>query len=556
MFFLSFRRSQLALLLILALYVGLGLGLITDMGVVGEVAWVWMYGDPTGHHAAPPQTHTWGPFTAAATRPMETLQIGSFHLPLAVNSYTGGLADWPARIGASLGLSYDGTMIMNLIFGGILIALVHRFTRTHGSGIAASAAALLLATDWVFVFFRRALGGTELLLSAASLICLWALWDRRWAGGRHGLTALALGIGLGLTAKLTFILTLIPLAVTALIMRWDKPKMGPPLPDRWAPMALAVLAPLVPFLIGLLHHAQADLPALESHDHVHLQLERVWAALSGGPQPARESQAALLAWIGDPRSFLAAAWGASAPTWFSPLRFLGWVVIGAGVVTAWRDRDATPRLALARFCSVFLVTQVALTWGVARDLHHIAIATPTLMILAGLSLEALMGQWSPPRSNRRGLLVALVCLPWVILGIHSMSQTDASLQTIQRPTVSRSGQNALVGMLRTQGVKRLVTMDYESAGALDILAPEIEFKHGWSRIAAERKTALTSLLKEAKGSHLMVVPSAPPWTYNLKPREADLAKAAERADAVWEEVDRLPGDAAVLYRVESKKDRP
>jgi hypothetical protein len=111
-------------------------------------------------------------------------------------------------------------------------------------------------------------------------------------------------------------------------------------------------------------------------------------------------------------------------------------------------------------------------------------------------------------------------------------------------------------MLRTQEVKRLITMDYESAGALDILAPEIEFKHGWSRIAAERKTALDSLLNEAKGSHLMVVPSAPSWTYNLKPREADLAKAAELADAVMEEVDRLPDDAAVLYRVESKKDRP
>jgi hypothetical protein len=556
MFFLSFRRSQLALMLILALYMGLGLGLITDMGVVGEVAWVWMDGDPVGHHAAPLQTHNWGPLTAATTRPVETLQIGSFNLPLAVNFYTGGLADWPARIGAALGLSYDGTMVLNLIFGGILIALVHRFTRTHGSGIAATAAALLLATDWVFVFFRRALGGTELLLSAASLLCLWALWDRRWAGGRHGLTALALGVGLGLTAKLTFVLTLVPLALTAWIMRWDKPKMGPPLPDRWIPMALAVIIPLVPLIIGLLHHAMADLPALASHDHLQLQAERLWGALSGGPRPARESSAALLAWVGDPRSFLGAAWGASAPPWFSPLRFLGWAVIGAGVFTAWRDRDATPRLALARFCSVFLATQVALTWGVARDLHHIAIATPTLMILAGLSLEALMGRWSPPRSNRRGVLVALVCLPWVILGIHSMSQTDASLGTIKRPTVSRSGQNSLVAMLRKQGVTQLFTMDYESAGALDILAPEIEFKHGWSRIAAERKTALGSLLHDAKGAHLLVVPSAPSWTYNLKPREADLAKAAEQAGAVWEEVDRLPDDAAVLYRVESKKDRP
>jgi hypothetical protein len=55
---------------------------------------------------------------------------------------------------------------------------------------------------------------------------------------------------------------------------------------------------------------------------------------------------------------------------------------------------------------------------------------------------------------------------------------------------------------------------------------------------------------------LLVIPAAPSWIYNLKPREADLAKAAVLAGAVWEEVDRLPGDAGVLYRVEPKKDRP
>ena len=556
MFFLSSRRSQLALLLILVLYTALSLGLITDMGVVGEVAWVWMDGDPTKHHAAALETHHWGPLTAASTRPFETLRIGSFHLPLAVNFYTGGLADWPARIGAAAGLDYDGTMILNLIFGGILIGLVHRFTRTHGSGIAATAAAFLLATDWVFVFFRRSLGGTEVLLSTASLICLWALWDRRWAGGRHGLTAFALGAGLGLTAKLTFVLTLVPLAMTAWFMRWDKPKMGPPLPDRWAPMILAAAIPLLPLIVSLIHHLQADLPGLSSHDHAHLQVNRVWDALSGGISTPRESSAALLAWIGDPRSFLHAAWGASAPSWFSPLKFLGWAVVGAGVFTAWRERDATPRLALTRFCSVFLLAQEVFTWGVARDLHHNAIATPTLMILAGLSLDALMAQWSPPRSTKRALLVALLCLPWVILGIHGMARTDASLETIERPTVSRSGQNALVKMLRDQEVTRLITMDYEAAGALDILAPEIAFQHGWSRIVAERKTALAALLNDAKGAHLLVVPSAPSWTYNLKPREGDLAKAAEQVGAALEEVDRLPGDAAVVYRVESKTDRP
>ena len=538
----------------LVLFIILGWYGISEMGVVGEVAWTWMGGTPNGNLAEALPLHKMGPLTAASTRPMESLQLGELSLPLVVNLYTGGIADWPARLLSPLGL--QATMSFHLLAGALLIGLVHRFVRLHGSSIAANAAALLLATDWIFIFFRRALGGTELLLQAASLLCLWALWSRRWGGGRHGLVALAVGIGLGLAAKLTFILTLLPMGLAALLTRWDKPRLGPPLPDRWGAVALGLVVPLIPMLVAWSHHLIADLQPIASHDHLSTQFERLHAAFNSGPRPPRESLAALTSWIGQPTSFLSAAWGAEAPGWFSPLRFLGWILIGLGTATAWWNRHETPRLALTRFCSVFLVLQVAATWGIARDLHHLAVATPTLMILAGLSLDILAGHWTPPRSPRRGALVLAGCLPWAWVGTTSVMDTDAALLSIDRPTISANGQAAVVEMLRRQDVRRVITLDYESAGAFDLLAPEIQFQHGWTRILDNRPDALSSLLESAAGAHLLVIRESPAWTYNLRPRALDLARAGAQVGVETAVVDRLPDDAAVLYAVGSQTGLP
>ena len=524
------------------------------MGVVGEVAWSWMSGDPTAHHAIPLETDRWGPLVAASTRPMSSVVIAGVHWPLAINVYTGGWADWPARALAPLG--YEATRWLFLLGGALFIGLVHRFLRIHATLTAARVAALLLATDWAFVFFRRALGGTELMLHAAALLCLWALWSRRWAGGRHGLTAFALGVGIGLSAKLTFALTLVPLLLTAWLMRWDKPRLKPPPPIRWGPIVFALIIPMIPLLVGWLHLTLADLPSIASHDHVSTQVDRIMATLTGGPRPDRESLSALHAWLGDTSSFLGAAWGATPEPWFSPIRTLGWAVVMLGSISAWRNRDPTPRLALTRFCSVFLPLQVLFTWSIARDLHHIVIATPTLMILAGLSIDAWAAQFGARVSLRRTLLVLACCIPWVAQGLHSIAKTDRLLDTIPRPTVAMSAQKSVVGLFRQASATRVLTVDYESAGALDVLAPDLRFGHAWTRVLTQRKRALRDVLAEASGGHLLIIPEAPSWTYNLRPREVDLARAAEQAGVAMEEVGRLPDGAAVLYAVGSQTDRP
>jgi len=550
------RRLPIALAFALALYAALGLGGIQNMGVVGEVAWSWMDGRANLHQPVSLQTHDWGPFTASSTRPMETFSLGNIVLPIAINGYTGGLADWPSRLLSAAGIGYESTMFAHWLLGAIFIVLVHRFVRLHGSAIAANAAALLLASDWGFVFFRRALGGTEVLLQASVLLCLWALWSRRWAGGRHGLTAFALGVGIGVSAKLTFFLSLIPLVITARLLRWDKPRLRPPLPDRWAPIVLALLVPLLPLIVMWIHHSWVGLPTLQTHDHLGFQFERVWSTLSGGPIPARETTAALFSWLGNPSSFLHTAWQADAPPPFSPLRCVGWLLVLMGSILAWRDIDDTPRIALTRFCSVFLLLQVASIWMVARDLHHLAIATPTMAILAGLSIELIAARTTPPRSLLRSIWVTVGCLPWVGVGSYAITQTDSILQTIPRPTVDRAGQEALITLLQRNGVQRVLTVEYESAGSLDVLAPEVDFIHGWTTAVQRPSTALSELLPTVMGHHLLVINNAPPWSYNLRPQVSDLDAAGAQVGAVLEAADRLPDDAAVLYTVDSRMGRP
>ena len=148
------------------------------------------------------------------------------------------------------------------------------------------------------------------------------------------------------------------------------------------------------------------------------------------------------------------------------------------------------------------------------------------------------------------------CIPWTAQGIHSILKTDALLETIPRPTVSMAGQQSVVDMVRGASAIRVLTMDYEATGALDILAPDIRFEHAWTHVLTHRERALRDVLTKASGGHLLVIPQAPAWTYNLRPREADLARAAAQVGVAMEEVGRLPDDAAVLYAVESQTDLP
>jgi len=559
------------LLLALAIWAALALFTQREVGVVGEVAIGAALGRPPAvlvslepelwaDGATPPSAgDVAGPLIASQVRPIERIRLGSLDLPLAINSYTGGLADWPARLLSWLGVGRAGLLALNLVLGALLITLVHRFLRFHGDGLAATTAALILATDAGFLFYRKALGGTELLLQAAGLLCLWSLWSRRWSGGRLAFFGFGLGVGLGLLAKATFVLTLLALGLTALLLRGDRPAMRPPLPQRAWTAAVAGLALLLPLVVTWAHHALRvpAVPHVLSHDFPGVQIHRVAGLLGGGAAAARESWANLGYWAGNPMAFLGPAYGAQAPPTWTPWRVIGWALLFAGAALSWRQRHPSPQEALTRFLSLYLPIQVGLLLLVARDLHHLAQATPTLALLAGLSLERLAAVNTPARSLPRARNTLLFALPWLIAGAQSSDTADAALKSVPSPLFAESGQAALVELLRQQGVTRVVDCDYELYGMLEVRAPEIHAEHAWGAASqagsrAVKDELLPALLRRAVGAHLLVVRPTASMSYNLAPGPARVAAAAASAGLVAREVGALEGDRAVLYAVSAR----
>jgi len=559
---LSGRRAPRSLLVALVLYLALAATTVRAVGVVGEVDLSWALGRPPAalvqldpplwaDGATPPTAGSrLGPLVASQVRPVEGLRLGPVALPLAVNSYTGGLADWPARAVWLLTGSRRAVIALHVALGAVLLVLLHRFLRFRGTDVAAAVAALVLASDWSFLFYRKVLGGTEILLLAAGLLCLWALWSRRWSGGRHGLLALGVGIGLGFQAKLTFSLSLVALLATALLMRWDKPQLSAPRRGGALDGLLAAVLLTSPLWIAALHHGLALPEHVPSHDFPATQGRRVLSALSGGPGPAREGLANLWFYLARPLAFFGPAYGVTELPGPSPWRLSGCLLVLAGVGLGWKDRHPTPQDALLRFTSVYLLLQLGLLWLVARDLHHMAQATPTFAIVAGLALDRLAGVATPPRSPRRALVALLLSLPLVIGGISALARTDEVVRRVPVPTFPERGQADLVSLLRGAGVRRLVLADYESYGMLELLVPEIRVEHAWPAVARQGPGALPQVLERAQGAWFLELHASQPMGYNLRPSARQLQAAADQAGLVLTRVGALPGDAAVLYRVD------
>lgn len=557
-------------MLALAIFAAAAALWVRQIGLVGEVAIGWGLGRPPAvllsvdppiwadGSVTPSGGSAWGPLVASQVRPIEALRLGPLWLPLAVNSYTGGPADWPARLLFALTGSLAAVGALHVALGGGLIALAHRFVRAWGGEIAAGITALLLATDAGFLFYRKALGGTELLLQLAGMMCLWGLWSRRWAGGRWALLIFAAGVGLGVLAKITFVITLGALLGAALLTRWDKPALRPPLPRRWWAGGVVVLLLTAPLWIAAIHQAlgvPAE-PHVLSHDFPGLQLDRVAGFLSAQDTPARERWSNLSYWAGNPYAFLAPAYGANpVPAW-GPLRVLAWGALAAGVALAWRRRVASKGEALIRFLSVYLALQVALLLVVARDLHHLAQATPTLALLGGLAIERLAATSTPARSIPRARDALLLALPWLVTGLYASARADAALASIPAPSFTAGGQEDLVGLLVKADARRVVTCDYELYGALDLLAPGVRFEHAWAAASRSwqqddgRDTLLSALLRRAEGAHLLIVKPTVPMIYNLSPGPARVLRTAEKEGLHARIVGKLPDEAAVLYVIE------
>ncbi len=562
------RAPRLLVAIALAVYFLLAATTVRDVGVVGEVAVGWLSGPPptividldtlatTDEGAS-----DWPLLAASQSRPIERIKLGDQHLPLAINSYTGGLPDWPSRAVHAVTGSPFAVQALHIGFGALLILLVARGTERFAGPSAAGAVALVLATRWDFLFSRAVLGGTEVVLVGATLAALWGLWSRRWGTGQWGGVILAIAVGAGLHAKLTFVVIAAALAVSALLSRWDRPQMGPPQPPRAGLAALALSLPLVPLIVAQIHQRTFPAsPRIRSHDHIDLQWGRVVGALTGQQAPTRESLSNITAWLGEPLSFFRGAYGVeelpeASWGWVS----LGWGIAFVGAALAWVRRHPTPRDALLRFTSLFLLLSIGALLVVARDLHHLATMSAVTALVAGLSADQLAGTRFPPRSRRRSAAAAILVLPWLITGAESLRATDAVVRQIATPTFRRDGQSALAAMLDTHDVERLWVCDYESMGALETAiaarGATIEVIHAWGAASRRvgdadlRKTFTADLLGAASGDHLLTVHASAPMIYNLRTRERHLEAAALTAGVALREVARLPEEQATLYEV-------
>jgi hypothetical protein len=539
-------RLRLSPLLALAAYFALAFGTVQGVGLVGEVAIAWALPSPPvvlAHLSEAVSSRVaMPPFDLGGTRPL--LALGGW--PLAVNTYTGGLPDWPARAATLLTGDWHAGITTNIVLGGLLLLLAHRFLRFHGTESAASAVAWLLATDWGFVFYRKVLGGTETLLQAAGLLVIWALWSRRWKGGVHGTVAIAVGVGLGLHAKLTFGASLAAWAVAAFAMRWDRAALKAPRPVATWLLALLPLLCIAPLLLVNVLVPSLGTHAVLSHDTVTLQVARL-----GRAAPAREGWGNLVSFFGDPNAFFTVALGADPVAPVSGLRLVGFLVTAVGAALEWRARTPTASAALLRFLSIAAPLQVAFLFAANHDLHHLAQATPPLLLLVALAADRVAAEAAPPRSALRGMFTLLLVGPHLAAGVLHLRETDHVLDTLPRSTFTERGQVELVDALRAAGCERLLTTDYEVYGMIEARAPGLVVTHAWGALANGEHDPGAILRLATGGCYLSLRPTAP-MIYDWHPHAADVAKAAAAAGVSATPLARLTdtrGEWAAIYRV-------
>jgi len=437
--------------------------------------------------------------------------------------------------------------------------------------LAANLVGLALATSWSFIYYKKVLGGTEVLLQAAGVLFVWALWSRRHSGGKHGATALAIAAGLGLLAKITFAPVLAALCLASLLTRWDHQPLNPPPKMRIARLIGVVILITSPLSIALIHHELlAPENVVVSHDYLDLQINRAIGGLSTAPREGAQN----LMWFAlDPLQWFGPAYSTELPK-FSPIgRGIGWLLIIFGCLSAWRDRDPLRSGALLRFMSLAVLLEVAILYMSNRDLHHLAQLSPHVAILLALSIERCAAMFTAPRSYRRALLSTILILPWLYSGFSALRATDSIIATSPIHTFTAKGQSDIISMVERNNVERLWSSDYDLYGVLDIRLPSIEVKNVWGDVSHRRgghreggvtvkvcdisghncpRAALQDLLRSARGGHYITVRPSAPMIYNLNPNMHDLQHAAGAVGVNIEVVDYLEdteGRWAQLVRV-------
>lgn len=464
------------------------------IGWVGEVTSMWTRAPNTSH---PEALSCVGDVCLHATRPL----VRWNDVPIWHNVYTGSFPDWIQYLWFQTTGSTNGIRILQILFSAAFIVQLCVWSRIILSERAQWFFWLWLMNDWSFLFYKKALGTTEIGLQWALMLSVLMLIRPKVFNTKY----LAGVITFGMWCKITFALTLVPLLG---LLYWIPPE------DRkyyGKQIAIGTAIGLLPHLLLLYWTSQVDIP-VRSHDFWTLQWERILSALSGSNTSVREQNLNIWTWLFDPLQFFTKAYGVEAIPWH------GWgkvAVYLSALFAGWKLRSATEwqRITWTLFSTVIL-----LTW-IAKDLHHLAMATPLL----GLWLIYTFDQvsWKAP---------SLLVIGGLWFGTQIWTITDApkTINTIETPTFSEVRQQELEDLItQNHEIKHLITMDYEVYGVLEARMPWLPVTHMWPQISTERWNALPSIIREHKGSHLLVIKSSMPMIYNLQPSEQRLQTIAK-----------------------------
>ena len=122
------KFSNTGLFFFLFLYISLGTLTLRELGVVGEAATLWTSTPTVLSSINPPVEsceESW--LDLCKTRP----SLSFLSIPLALNLYSGGLFDAPAKLVFKLTDSWRAVQLLNLFWGLCIILMTTRIAFTH-----------------------------------------------------------------------------------------------------------------------------------------------------------------------------------------------------------------------------------------------------------------------------------------------------------------------------------------------------------------------------------------------------------------------------------------
>ena len=508
------------------------------IGIVGEVSAMWGVVPHTIQN-----TETWqmGPISSVGicelqtTRPLVFCHIADWNIPISLNVYTPSVLDWPNALVYQMFpspttirlLQYTMCVLATMWIGFLLLPHLQK-----PSGYIYIA---LFTSDWVYLFYKKALGNTEIALQIAIVLLGVSLLTE----GKNTHKFAIVGICIGMLAKITFVVCVIPfLLIHIYKLRTDRRNISHTIFWIYAYIAILLCAsiPNICTSIWVAKHQQDIL--VYSHDFWDMQWQRVSMAIQGQVTSARENHDNIWLWLLDPLPFFHTAYGVAENLLNTKLAVYGKCLGYLGCAIAACKTPTNIRWTKIAPISAFLLLSSLLLALVAKDMHHLAMLTPILWfcVVSIVDTSTLQPKWK-----------YTLCLVLLVANLDILWRSPTIINSVGTPTFAEHQQESLRDFLAKNHVRNLITMDYEIYGVLEVIAPDIQSTHLWPAISAERNNALPHIIQQAsQGNHLLVLRSSQAMMYNLQPSLEKLQSIAGTTQI--ELVDSIPNQVW-LYRV-------